>query len=97
MQTTDQSGSFAFTSVDPGSYIVELIGTDQTMLAASQILNVNAGEAVSAVVKLPFRIPPFGGLLGHTSPSAAAVYVGRRGLGVSWPRRSRAQPVSPDR
>ena len=35
-------------------------GSD-SVLAASQVLNVGAGEAVSAVVKLPFRIPPFGG------------------------------------
>ena len=36
--------------------------------------NVNSGEAVTAVVKLPFRIPPFAGLMGSTStPSATAV------------------------
>ena len=71
---SDQSGLFAFKTVDPGSYIVELIAQDeQSILAASQILNVNAGDIVSAVVKLPFRIPPFAGLLGNTLPSAAAV------------------------
>jgi hypothetical protein len=75
-QTTDKSGMFEFKSVDPGSYIVEVMATnDQSaVLAASQLLNINAGEAVSAVVKLPFRIPPFAGILGSTSmPSAAAV------------------------
>ena len=72
-QITDNSGLFAFKAVDPGSYIVEIVGNDQTILAASQMLNVNAGEAVSAVVKLPFRIPPFAGLLGNTTPSALAV------------------------
>jgi hypothetical protein len=72
-QISDRSGLFAFKAVDPGSYIVEIIGNDQTILAASQMLNVNAGEAISAVVKLPFRIPPFAGLLGNTTPSAAAV------------------------
>lgn len=71
--TTDRSGLFTFRSVDPGSYVVELVGNDQTTLAASQILNVSAGEAVSAVVKLPFRIPPFAGLLGHSAASAASV------------------------
>jgi len=72
-QISDKSGLFAFKAVDPGSYIVEIVGNDQTILAASQMLNVNAGEAVSAVVKLPFRIPPFAGLLGNTTPSALAV------------------------
>lgn len=74
-QLTDKSGLFAFKSIDPGTYIVEVIGNDQSsVLAASQLLNVNGGEAVSAVVKLPFRIPPFAGVIGSTStPSATAI------------------------
>jgi hypothetical protein len=39
--------------VDPGTYIVELLSRDRTVLAASEILNVNAGDAVSAVVRTP--------------------------------------------
>ena len=72
-QISDKSGLFAFKAVDPGSYIVEIVGNDQTILAASQMLNVNAGEAVSAVVKLPFRIPPFAGILAGNSTTATAV------------------------
>lgn len=73
-QVTDKSGLFAFKAIDPGSYIVELMGNDHTILAASQLLNVNAGEAASAVLKLPFRVPAFAGLVGSTStPSATAV------------------------
>lgn len=73
-QLTDKSGLFAFKAIDPGTYIVEIMANDQSVLAASQLLNVNAGEAVSAVVKLPFRIPPFAGVLGSTTtPSATAV------------------------
>ena len=76
-QLTDKSGLFAFKSVDPGSYIVEIMSADQTaVLAASQILNVNAGEVVSAVVKLPFRMPPFAGILGSgTAPASATAVV----------------------
>ncbi|MCU1383878.1 MAG: hypothetical protein JWL71_2575 [Acidobacteria bacterium] len=74
-QLTDKSGLFAFKAIDPGSYIVEIMANDQSILAASQLLNVNAGEAASAVVKLPFRIPPFAGILGSatSAPTAAAV------------------------
>ena len=73
-QMTDKSGLFAFKSIDPGSYIVEVMANDQSVMAASQLLNVDAGQAVSAVVKLPFRIPPFAGVIGSTStPSAAAI------------------------
>ena len=73
-QVTYKSGLFAFRGVEPGSYVVEVMAQDQsTVLTASQILNVNAGDAISAVVKLPFRIPPFAGVLGSTStPTSAA-------------------------
>jgi len=79
---TDKSGLFIFRGVDPGSYVVELMGNDQMILAASQVLNVDAGAAVSAIVKLPFRIPPFGGLLGHTVASAVAVSSAAAASGV---------------
>jgi hypothetical protein len=72
-QVTDKSGMFGFRVVDPGSYIVEMMANDQTLLAASQILNVNAGDAVSAIVKLPLRIPPFAGLMASTSAPTAAL------------------------
>ena len=81
--TTDRSGMFAFRTVDPGSYIVEVMGTDQqTVLAASQLINVNSGDAVTAIVKLPFRIPPFAGVLGNSAPSAAAVTAEAAASGV---------------
>jgi hypothetical protein len=70
-QYTDQSGMFAFKTLEPGSYIVEIIANDQSILAASQLLNVHGGEAVSAVVKLPFRIPPFAGMMGTATTQAA--------------------------
>jgi hypothetical protein len=72
-QVTDNAGVFTFTTVDPGSYIVEVMGNDQTVLAASQIISVNAGETVTAIVKLPFRVPPYAGVFGHTTSSAVAV------------------------
>ena len=80
--TTDRSGMFAFRTVDPGSYIVEVMGNDQTVLAASQLISVNSGDAVTAIVKLPFRIPPFAGVLGNTAPSAAAVTAEAAAAGV---------------
>jgi hypothetical protein len=73
-QLTDKSGLFAFKAVDPGTYIVEMVSNDESVLAASQLLNVNAHEVISAVVKLPFRAPALAGVLGTASaPSAAAI------------------------
>jgi hypothetical protein len=73
LQTTDRAGFFAFPPVDPGNYVVELVAENKTILAASQILNVNAGDTASAVVKLPFKISPLAAIVGHTVQSALAV------------------------
>jgi hypothetical protein len=74
-ELTDTSGLFEFRAVDPGSYIVELMGNDSSVLAASEILNVNSGEILSAVVKLPFKVPTFAGLLGAESTQTATAIV----------------------
>lgn len=94
-QITDKAGLFAFKAVEPGSYIVELVDKDQTVLAASQLLNVNAGDAVSAVVKLPLRIPPFAGVLGGPATSSAGVIATQAvasGIAAVVPTK----PVSPN-
>ena len=72
-QLTDKAGLFAFRAIDPGFYVVEIVANDQSILAASQLLPVNAGDAVSAVVKLPFRVPALAGALGGTPSSAAVI------------------------
>jgi hypothetical protein len=79
---TDNAGLFVFHSVEPGMYIAELVGADQSVLAAGQLLNIDPGQFVSTVVKLPYRNPPFGGLFGHTVASAAAVTSAAAAAGV---------------
>ena len=93
-QLTDKAGVFSFNGLDPGSYIVEVMASDQTVLTASQLINVNAGEAVSALVKLPFRIPPFAGALGNNPASVAAVMTTAAASGVLATTLS-GQPVTP--
>jgi hypothetical protein len=95
-QTTDKSGLFAFKVIDPGSYVIEIIGPDQTaVMGASQLIHVSAGEAVSAVVKLPFKIPPFAGLLGNTAPQITAVTASAATSGVLTTVITTQEPVSP--
>ncbi len=96
-QMTDQSGLFAFKVLDPGSYVVEIVSVNNSsVLAASQLINVNAGEAVSAVVKLPFRIPPFASVLGHSAAQVAAVTSTAATSGIlSSVITTQAEPVSP--
>jgi Carboxypeptidase regulatory-like domain len=81
-QMTDTSGFFSFTSVDPGTYVVELTAKDQTVLATSQLLTVSCGDTISAVVKLPSKNPPFAGLLGHTVAQAIAITSAAAASGV---------------
>jgi hypothetical protein len=95
-QLTDQSGLFAFKVLDPGSYIIEIVSqADSTVMAASQLINVGAGEAVSAVVKLPFRIPPFAGLLGHTTAQAIVITASAATSGILTTVIALAEPLSP--
>jgi hypothetical protein len=89
---TDKSGRFAFRAVDPGTYIIEIIANDESVLAASQLLNVNAGEAISTVVKLPFRVPPVAGLLGGAhAPAVIAVQAAATAIAAVVP----TAPISP--
>ena len=74
MQVTDKTGLFAFRLADPGNYVVEIMGPDkETVLAASPLLTVRAGEIVSAVVRLPFGLGPVSAAAGHAASKAAAV------------------------
>lgn len=92
--TTDRAGMFVFQNVDPGSYVVELLGGDKMVVAASGVLNVNAGEAISAIVKLPFKTPPLAGLLGNTVSSAALITASAAAAGVLATQIS-GEPASP--
>jgi hypothetical protein len=81
--TTDKEGAFEFRAIDPGSYVVELMGPGNgAVVAATPIINVTSGEAVSTILKLPFRIPPLGGVLGHSLPSALAITSAAAASGV---------------
>ena len=81
-QITDRAGLFAFGAIEPGTYVVELIGKDRKVAAASELLGVGAGEVVSTIVKLPFRVPPFGGVFGHTVQQSLAVMSAAAASGV---------------
>jgi len=69
---TDKQGAFIFRGVDPGTYVVEVMDAgNNTVVAASPLLNISSGEALSTLVKVPFKVPTVAGLLG-TSPSTGA-------------------------
>jgi len=93
-QLTDDAGLFSFTNVDPGSYIVELVGDNLRVEATSALLPVDAGDVVSTVVQLPGRrrvVGWFGDSVGH----AAAVIAGAAGAGVLAVNMT-GEDISPD-
>jgi len=71
-QTTDNGGFFTFRPVDPGSYIAELTASDQTVLAASEIINVGSNDRRSVLLKLPNRIAP-AAAAGHSGGQALVI------------------------
>jgi hypothetical protein len=81
-QISDRTGLFAFRTVDPGPYVVELLGIDEKVLAASALLNVGAGQSVSVVVQLPIGVSPYGTVLGHANSHAGAVMAAAGDSGV---------------
>ncbi len=91
-QTTDASGAFSFNTLDPGSYVVEVMGNDG-VLAASPIINVNAGDVATAAVRLPLRLPMTARFVNHAGPSAGAVLSAAAASGV-LARTVSGQPIS---
>lgn len=81
-QVTDKEGLFGFARVDPGVYVVELVGADRSVLAASELLSIESGQTLSTVVKLPTRIRPVAGLLGTNTASIIAVVGAAAASGV---------------
>jgi len=94
-QLTDKSGLFTFKALDPGSYIVEIVSTDLSVLAASQLLSVNTGDFVSAVVKLPYQMSSFG-LLGAATPTPTATAVATQAALSSVVAIVPTIPISPN-
>jgi hypothetical protein len=81
-KVTDRGGLFAFRAVDPGIYVVELIGADGILLAASDLLTVSAGSSVTAVVQLPYKVSKLSALLGDSVPQLASVLSAAAAAGV---------------
>jgi Carboxypeptidase regulatory-like domain len=79
-QVTDNTGAFSFANVDPGNYIVEVVGKNGSVLGASSIVTLHAGEIVTTAIKLPLRMS--GGILGSTAAMATIVAAGAAAAGV---------------
>ena len=70
--TTDKLGAFVFREIDPGTYVVELMNNN-AVIASSPLLNVGTGDAVSALVRVPFTASTVAAVLGSSQTTAAAI------------------------
>lgn len=71
---TDKQGVFAFHEIDPGTYVVEVMGPGaNTVLASSPLINIGTGEALSALVRVPFSTSTLAGVLGSSQSAASAI------------------------
>jgi len=67
---SDKDGAFTFYSVEPGSYVAEVIDAEsRSVIASSQIIGANAGELTMVTLKLPSNLPQLVRLLGSTTSS----------------------------
>jgi hypothetical protein len=63
---TDKVGVYSFKGLDPGNYVVEIVGADKAALAATNMITANAGQTVHTSVKLPFRPAVLPNVLGSS-------------------------------
>jgi hypothetical protein len=87
----DGEGFFRFAEVGPGAYVVELLSTDDRVLAVGELFGITPGAEVKTFVRLSAKAPWFGGFFGN---AAAAVIAAASTLGVTA-TGSNGQPVSP--
>ena len=77
---TDKTGQFAFSGVEPGTYLLELLGDNGKLLMVGQTFAVGAGEKVATFIRLTAKAPWFDGFFRN---AASAVVATAAGAGVT--------------
>jgi len=77
---SDADGRFLFERVDPGAYVVELVSTEDKVLAVGDLFGVAAGGQATTLVRLSSKAPWFGSFFGN---AAAAAISAASTLGVT--------------
>jgi hypothetical protein len=88
---SDVDGRFRFDRVEPAAYVVELLASDDRVLAVGDLFAVSVGVQAVTVVRLSTKTPWHGGFWGN---AAAAAIAAASTLGVTA-NGSNGRPVSP--
>jgi hypothetical protein len=76
----DETGRFSFSSVEGGTYVVELLDAGGKVLAVGHAFAIAPGETVATFVRLGTKVPWFSGFF---SNAAGAVASAASGEGVT--------------
>jgi hypothetical protein len=69
---TDKLGVYTFKGLEPGNYVVEMMGSDRTTIAATRLISANEGETLAVVVRLPVKPSVLEAILGQVAPAEGA-------------------------
>jgi hypothetical protein len=81
----DAQGRFRFEGVEPAAYVVELVTSDDKVLAVGDLFGVPAGGQANTVVRLSSKAPWVAGFFGNAAAAAisAASAIGVTAVGSS--------------
>jgi hypothetical protein len=69
---SDADGRFRFEGCEPGVYVVELLSTEDKVLAVGDLFGVAAGGQATTLVRLGAKAPWFAGFFGNAAAAAIA-------------------------
>jgi hypothetical protein len=68
----DDAGRFSFTSIESGTYVVELVGANGKILTVGHAFAVGSGETVATFVRLAAQTPWYAGFFSNAAAAAAS-------------------------
>ena len=87
----NEEGQFEFQSVEPGSYVIELVSENRKVLTVGHTFSLESGETVATFVRLGSQVPWFAGFFGN---AALAVSAAAAAAGLTALAPEQVRPVS---
>ena len=68
----DETGRFTFTSIEGGSYVVEIVNDAGKILAVGHSFTIAAGETIGTFVRVGGKVPWFTGFFSNAAAAATS-------------------------